>query len=121
MIFSIFSFFILGFIFGFLFDLDTLFIKSLNNKFIRFVFDFTLCVIYGLAFFTMLLIFNDGVFRGIYFISMLLGFTVYMITLYKLFNKPRKKLCFFIRNLHINLKISNPNPKYFKKVLHSSK
>ncbi len=121
-------FLLLGFFFGFLADLNTLLVNSLKNKVLKFIADFLMMCVFGILYFTLLLALNDGVFRGVFFISAFAGFIVYMLTIFKLLKKPRDKISYNLKRLFAKQKrlLSkfgkiSIKPKYFKKVLHSSK
>lgn len=121
-------FLLLGFLFGFIADLNTLVVNSLKNKVLKFIADFLMMCIFGVLYFTLLLALNDGIFRGVFFISAFVGFIIYMTTFFKLFKKPRDKISYNLKRLFLALKrqISkcakiSIKPNYFKKVLHSHK
>lgn len=118
MIVSISSFAVLGFVFGFLADINALFVKSFGNKIITFFIDILLFVIYGLLFFCLLLVVNDGIIRGAYFVGCVVGFALYMLTIFRLFAPLRRRLVKLIKksNLYITSKL-----KSFKKLLHLAK
>lgn len=118
MIISISSFAVLGFIFGFLADINALFVKSFSKKIIIFFIDVLLFVIYGLLFFCLLLVVNDGVIRGAFFVGCIVGFALYMLTIFRLFTPLRRRLVVLVKksNSYISTKL-----KSFKKLLHLPK
>lgn len=118
MIASVLCFLILGFAFGFFADINSMLTKSTNNNIVIFFIDVFLFVIYGVAFFCMLLVTNDGVIRGAFFLGCAIGFVLYMLTLYRLFSPLRQRFSHFLKKSN-NIVLSKL--KSFKKLLHLTK
>lgn len=79
-------------------------------------------IIWALLFFSVLIAYNSGEIRGVYFIDICISFIIYLFTIHKIINKPFKrmgrKFNELLRFLSKKLKFSK---KSFKNLLHFSK
>lgn len=102
---TVLTFFVSGIIFGAFYDFFRFFRLVFRNKIITFLLDFLYFIIISIAFFIELLGFNNGMVRAYYVILILLGFLLYIFTVFRITAKIEKPVSSFIR-------------KTFKNVLH---
>lgn len=105
------AFFIMGLLFGILYDFMRFFRMLFPGKAAVFFIDFLFFVIVSNVFFILLLGYNNGQMRMLYFLMTAFGFLVYIFTIFKLTEGFQK----FISS-HLRRFIKN-RLKSFKKVL----
>lgn len=112
------TFFVLGVIFGAIYDFFRFFRLLFKNKIVWFVIDFIYMIIISLLFFINLLAFNNGMVRYYFIILPFLGFLLYIATIFRLtlkiekpvsliIRKSFKKVLQFIKKVYYNLFVKN--------------
>lgn len=116
---AIIAFFILGLIYGVLFDISEFFRTAFSSKFLV---DFSLMVCFAFLFFIVQIAYNDGNFRALYLIMSISAFFLYYYTLhqgiYKVFHSLGKKINNRLKSVSKKLKIDD---KSLKNRLHFNK
>lgn len=105
------QFLLAGFFMGIIYDLFRFFRFLFPNKFAVFIFDFSFFVVYALFFFILLLGYNNGSVRVLYFTAYFAGLLVYVFTVFRLTRRFQSGIAAFLRN------IIKKFVKSFKKVL----
>lgn len=108
-------FFIAGILFGAVYDVLRFFRLIFPGKRAAFVFDLLFFMIISPAMFLLLLSYNNGQVRAFYFTAAVLGFVIYILTLYRITGIIERGIASFIR------KIMKKCLKSFKKVLQKIK
>ncbi len=101
---TIVTFFVLGVIFGAVYDFFRFFRLLFNNKAVTFILDFIYFIIISVLFFIALLGYNNGMVRSYYVVLAVLGFLFYIFTVFRITEKPVRRISSIIR-------------KTFKKIL----
>ena len=104
-------FFIAGLLFGSIYDILRFFRLVFPGKRAAFVFDLLFFIIISPAMFLLLLSYNNGQVRVFYFTAVIIGFLLYVLTLYRLTGFFERGLAAFLRFIIKNCL------KSFKKVL----
>ena len=78
------QFLICGFLMGIIYDFFRFLRFLFPNKFAAFLFDFSFFAVYALFFFILLLSYNNGSVRALYFTAYFLGLLVYVFTVFRL-------------------------------------
>lgn len=92
------QFFIAGFLMGTVYDISRFFRCLFPNKIAVFIFDFLFFAVFSLVFFTVLLAFNNGSVRAIYFTAYFAGLLIYVFTVFRLTKTLSVKTAAFIRS-----------------------
>ena len=92
-------FVLLGLSFGILYDVFRFFRLIFKSVKIQFVIDFLYFVVISITYFIFLLSYNNGQVRVYYFTLSLVGFLIYMLTVFRLTQKGEKFIALHIRNL----------------------
>lgn len=122
------QFLICGFLMGFVYD----FFRFMRFVFVKkaavFLFDFLFFVIYSAVFFILLLGYNNGTVRALYFTAYFLGTVIYVFTLFRLTKRLQcsvaglirkiikkiinciKKLLQFVKRLYYNVVVLSKKP-----------
>lgn len=108
---AILQFLLVGFVSGIVYDLFRFFRLVFANKVITFILDFLFFVLFSILFFILLLGYNNGSVRVLYFTSFILGFLVYVFTVFRITKSFQSKTAGFIRL------VIKKSFKSFKKVL----
>ena len=106
-------FLIMGIFFGALYDFFRFFRLLFSNKRADFFFDFLFFFIISPVIFIFLLSYNNGQVRVLYFTAILLGFILYILTVFRLTGYIAKPVTSFFRRF-MKKRLNN-----FKKVLQS--
>lgn len=93
-----FVFLLSGFIMGAVYDFFRFLRLLCVSKVFVFFADFIYFVIFSFSFFIPLLAYNNGSVRVMYFTVYLLGFIVYLASVFRLTAALQRKIAFFIRN-----------------------
>ncbi|MFR6065611.1 MAG: spore cortex biosynthesis protein YabQ [Eubacterium sp.] len=109
------QFLLSGFLMGVIYDISRFFRCLFPNKIAVFIFDLLFFAVFSLVFFTVLLAFNNGTVRAIYFTAYFTGLLIYIFTVFRLTKTPSVKTAALIRSL------LKKEFKFFKKVLQSLK
>jgi len=125
---TVITFFVSGVIFGAVYDFFRFFRLLFNNKTVTFILDFTYFIIISVLFFIALLGYNNGMVRSYYVVLAVLGFLLYIFTVFRLTEKAErrissiirktfKKILQFVKRLYYNLfnKVRLPQRKVLKK------
>ncbi len=107
----LFVFFIVGFVCGAVYDIFRFFRLIFANKWAVFFLDFLYFFLISPFIFIFLLSFNNGQVRVFYFTDILMGFVVYILTLYRITGWFQKPIAALLRNIVKKI------IKSFKKVL----
>lgn len=91
------TFFVLGVIFGAVYDFFRFFRLLFKNKVLNFILDFLFCIIISVAFFIVLLGYNNGMVRAYYIILTAAGFCIYIFTVFRLTEKIQKSVFSAVR------------------------
>lgn len=105
-------FFIFGLVTGAVYDAFRFFRILFNNKAVSFVLDFFFCAAFSLSFFVLLLGFNNGSVRAIYFTITFFGFFLYVFTIMLIHCQKQRKTALLLR------KSAKKSLKKLKKDLH---
>lgn len=73
-----------GFLFGAVYDLFRFFRLLFKNKACSFILDLLFFALFALVFFTLLLAYNDGIVRALYFTAYFVGLLLYLFTAFRL-------------------------------------
>lgn len=90
-------FFIFGLISGAVYDAFRFFRLVFYSKYFSFAFDFVFCTFFALAFFVLLLGFNNGSVRALYFTSAFSGFFLYVFTIMSTHCQKQRKAAVLLR------------------------
>ncbi len=94
---SAFYFFILGLALGVIYDAFRFLRLLFNNKAVSFVIDFVFCAAFALSFFILLLGFNNGIVRVLYFTPLFFGFFLYVFTIMSTHCQKQRKAARLLR------------------------
>ncbi len=108
-----FQFLICGFLMGIVYDFFRFLRLVFKNKAAVFLLDFFFFVLYSLLFFILLLGYNNGIVRAIYFTAYFIGFLVYIFTVFRLTARFQRFAAGIIR------KIFKKTVSFIKKQLQS--
>lgn len=106
-----FQFLVCGFLMGIIYDFFRFLRFVFRNKAAVFLLDFFFFVLYSLLFFILLLGYNNGTVRAIYFTAYFLGLVVYILTVFRLTARFQSTIAGFIR------KILKKIARFIKKLL----
>ena len=90
-------FIVLGVILGALYDVFRFFRLVFGSKSVSFILDFVFCGIFALSFFILLLGFNNGSVRALYFTSLFSGFFLYVFTIMSTHCQKQRKAAVSLR------------------------
>ncbi len=93
------QFLICGFIMGIVYDFFRFLRFVFKNKAAVFLLDFLFFVIYALVFFILLLGYNNGSVRAIYFTAYFFGLLLYVFTVFRLTRRLQGAAAVFIRKI----------------------
>lgn len=93
------QFLICGFLMGIIYDFFRFLRFLFPNKFAAFLFDFSFFVVYALFFFILLLSYNNGSVRALYFTAYFLGLLVYVFTVFRLTRRFQSSIAAFLRGI----------------------
>lgn len=94
-----FQFLICGFIMGIVYDFFRFLRFVFKNKAASFLLDFLFFAIYALVFFILLLGYNNGAVRALYFTAYFLGLLLYVFSLFRLTGRLQSAAAAFIRKI----------------------
>ena len=92
-------FLICGFLTGIIYDFFRFLRFVFKNKAASFLLDFLFFVIYALVFFILLLSFNNGSVRALYFTAYFCGLLLYVFSLFRLTGRLQRAAAAFIRKI----------------------
>lgn len=105
-------FLLLGVSFGVLYDVFRFLRLIFSSKYAAFILDFLFFIVISMIFFIFLLGYNNGQVRVYYFTLSLIGYLLYIFTIFRLTLRPERAIAMFFR------KILRKCLGFFKKVLH---
>lgn len=91
------AFFVSGVIFGAVYDFFRFFRLLFKNKILCFILDFVYMIIISFLFFINLLGYNNGMVRYYFIVLIVLGFLLYIFTVFRLTEKLEKPVALIIR------------------------
>lgn len=91
------AFFVSGVIFGAVYDFFRFFRLLFKNKILCFILDFVYMIIISFLFFINLLGYNNGMVRYYFVVLIVLGFLLYIFTVFRLTEKLEKPVALIIR------------------------
>lgn len=91
------TFFVSGVIFGAVYDFFRFFRLLFKNKILCFILDFVYMIIISFLFFINLLGYNNGMVRYYFVVLIVLGFLLYIFTVFRLTEKLEKPVALIIR------------------------
>lgn len=94
-----FQFLVCGFLMGIIYDFFRFLRFVFRNKAAVFLLDFFFFVLYSLLFFILLLGYNNGTVRAIYFTAYFLGLVIYILTVFRLTARFQSTIAGFIRKI----------------------
>ncbi len=97
MLSSVLYFFILGVALGVVYDAFRFIRLLFGNKAVSFAVDFIFCIISAFSFFILLLGFNNGSVRALYFTSAFFGFFLYVFTVMSIHCQKQRKVALSLR------------------------
>lgn len=93
------AFLIYGFVMGIVYDFFRFLRFVFKNKAASFLLDFLFFAVYALVFFILLLGYNNGIVRAMYFTVYFLGLLVYVFTLFRLTRRMQSGVAAFLRKI----------------------
>lgn len=108
---AILQFFLVGFAAGVIYDFFRFFRLAFANKAVTFILDFLFFIFFSIVFFILLLGYNNGSVRALYFTPYIFGFLVYVLTVFRITKPFQSKIAVFLRTF------VKKTVKTFKKVL----
>lgn len=96
---SAFQFLLSGFLMGIIYDFFRFLRFLFPNKLAVFIFDFSFFVVYALLFFILLLGYNNGSVRALYFTAYFAGLLAYVFTVFRLTRRFQSGTAAFLRNI----------------------